>query len=240
MADGLLIRVVDLRKILGPVVVLESVDLEVRPGEAVALLGANGAGKTTLLRILATLWPPSRGRAVIAGYDASRDPERVRERIGFVGHGTQVYDHLTALENLRFWSVLAGHRVGTPELCEALATVDLDSVAHERARRFSAGMRRRLALARLLLARPQVLLLDEPFAALDQRGTKWLEEYLEGFKARGGAAILVTHSVDRGLAVADRIAILAGGRIAVDVPRTSLTAGDVARLYDAIHTEATP
>jgi heme ABC exporter ATP-binding subunit CcmA len=231
-----LVRVIGLRKVFGTVVVLDSVSLEIGSGEAVALLGPNGAGKTTLLRILATLARPTRGLAFVAGFDCAREPEPVRERVGLIGHGTLAYEDLTALENLHFWSVLGGIPRPRSELLDALGAVELDDVADERLRSFSAGMKRRLALARVLLARPPVLLLDEPFTGLDQRGRKWLEEYLQAEKARGGAILMVTHSLDRGLGGADRVAILAGGRIALDVPRARLTPDELARLY-ALATE---
>jgi len=234
-----LVHVAGLRKAFGATLVLDDVSLSVRAGEAVALLGANGAGKTTLLRILATLARPTRGTAVIAGFDCAREPERVRERVGLVAHGTLIYEDLTAEENLRFWRVLSGGRALAADLREALAAVELEPYAGERVRSFSAGMKRRLSLARVVLARPQVLLLDEPFAGLDQRGKKWLEEYLHAFKAGGGAIVMVTHSFGRQLSVADRIAILGGGRIALDRPRPSLTADELARLY-ALHTEEAP
>jgi len=239
MTDEPVIRVVDLRKVLGSTVVLDAVNLEVRAGEAVAILGANGAGKTTLLRILATLCRPTRGSAIVAGFDSARDPARVRAQVGFVGHGTLVYDGLTALENLRFWSVLAGLSVDATRLRAVLAMVDLDGVAEDRARSFSAGMKRRLALARALVGTPRILLLDEPFASLDQRASKWLENHLQEFKSGGGTVVLVTHSFGRGLDVADRIAILSGGRVAADVPRAHLSGDDLGRLY-ALHTEDAP
>jgi ABC-type multidrug transport system ATPase subunit len=114
--------------------------------------------------------------------------------------------------------------------------VDLERHADARVRTFSAGMRRRLALARLALTNPRVLLLDEPFAGLDQRARKWLEGRLETFKAGGGALLMVTHSFGRELAISDRLAILAGGRIVLDTPRVGLDPQDVQRLY-AAHTE---
>jgi len=230
------VRVQGLRKAFGTVLVLDGVSLEARRGEIVALLGANGAGKTTLLKILATLWRPTRGTATVAGFDCVRDPERVRERVGLVTHGTMIYDDLTALENLRFWSVLSGATAGADDFREALASVELEPFADERARGFSAGMKRRLSLARIVLRRPDVLLLDEPFAGLDQQGKKWLAEYLQAFKASGGAILMVTHSFGRGLDVADRIVILAGGRIAFDRPRGGLTLDELTRVY-ALHTE---
>jgi len=160
----------------------------------------------------------------------------VRRLIGLVAHGAHVYEDLTARENLRFWATLGGLRVPPAGLAAALADVELERHADERVRTFSEGMRRRLSLARFVLARPRVLLLDEPFAGLDQRAKKWLEEYLQAFKAGGGAIVMATHSFGRELAVADRIAILAAGAIALDTPRASLTADDVQRLY-ALHTE---
>src|SRR3990172_1592935 len=174
MTTGPLVRVNGLRKAFGTHRVLDGVTLEVRAGEAVALLGANGAGKTTLLRILATLMRPTRGTAWVAGHDCAREPERVRPHVGLVAHGSYVYEDLTALENLRFWTGLAGLRVTRTELAAALAAVELERVSGERVRPFSAGMKRRLSLARFVLARPRVLLLDEPFAGLDPRAQKGL------------------------------------------------------------------
>jgi heme ABC exporter ATP-binding subunit CcmA len=233
-----IVRVCDLRKVFGLVRVLDGVSLDVRGGEAVALLGANGAGKTTLLKILATLVRPTRGVATIAGHDVARAPETVRPLLGVVAHGAWVYDDLTARENLKFWSTLGGLHTDGDDLAAALAGVGLDRVADARVRTFSAGMKRRLSLARVMLARPRVLLLDEPFAGLDQRAKKWLEERLEALKAGGAALLMVTHSFGRELGVADRLAVLAGGRIALDTPRGSLGPDDIQRLY-AVHAEET-
>ncbi len=236
MTSEPVVRVDRVRKTFGTHRVLDGLTLEVHAGEAVALLGANGAGKTTLLRILATLMRPTRGTAWVAGHDCAREPERVRPHVGLVAHGSYVYEDLTALENLRFWTGLAGLGVTRTELAAALTAVELERFAGERVRTFSAGMKRRLSLARFVLARPSVLLLDEPFAGLDQRAKKWLEEHLEAFKADGGAIVMATHSFGRELAVADRIAILAAGAIALDSPRAPLGADEIARLY-RLHTE---
>src|SRR5256886_2332725 len=216
-----LVRVTGLRKAFGAHRVLDGLALEVRAGEAVALLGANGAGKTTLLKILATLMRPTRGTVLVAGHDCAREPERVRPHVGLIGHGSHVYEDLTALENLKFWTALAGLRAAPAELAGALAAVELDRLAGERVRTFSAGMKRRLSLARFVLARPRVLLLDEPFAGLDQRAKKWLEEHLEAFKARGGAMVMATHSFGREISVADRNAILSRAASAPGTPRAS-------------------
>jgi len=239
MTAELLVRVSELRKVFGANVVLDGVTLDVHAGEAVALLGPNGAGKTTLLRILATLVRPTRGAAVVGGHDCVRDAEAVRAAVGVVAHGAHLYEDLTALENLKFWTALHGVPVSTETLTAALAAVDLDRYAAERVRRFSAGMKRRLSLARFLLRRPRVLLLDEPFASLDQQARKWLENHLQEFKALGGAVVMATHNFDRGLVVADRIAILAAGRVALDTPRAGLAPDEIQRLY-TLYTEAAP
>jgi heme exporter protein A len=232
----LLIRVHGLCKVFARATVLDGVDLDVACGEAVALLGANGAGKTTLLKILATLSRPSRGTAAVAGFDCVKDADGVRRNVGLLAHASYLYDDLTAIENLRFWTALGGRPADAERVRAALGAVELDGFADERVRSFSAGMKRRLSLARLALGRPRVLLLDEPFSGLDQRARKWLEEHLRGFKERGGAVLMTTHSFARDLGAIDRVAILAAGRIAVDTGRAALDAEQIQRLY-ALHTE---
>ena len=238
MVGDALIRVSGLVRVFGTTRVLDGVNLDVAPGEAVALLGPNGAGKTTLLKIVATLLRPTRGTAQVGGHDCVREAEAVRRLIGVVAHGAHVYEDLTARENLRFWATLAGRPADRETLAHAIAEVELDRQADDRVRTFSAGMKRRLALARVALARPRVLLLDEPFAALDARARKWLEGWLATFKAGGGALVMATHSFGRELGTADRMAILAGGRVTLDMPLAGLDAADVQRLY-ATHTEDT-
>jgi heme ABC exporter ATP-binding subunit CcmA len=236
MASDPLIRVTRLAKVFGSALVLDGVTIEVQAGEAVAILGANGAGKTTLLKILATLARPTRGTAAVAGFDCVKDAEGVRRNVGLVAHGSYLYEDLTALENLRFWSAFAGRGVDLPGLRAALGEVELDGFADERVRAFSAGMKRRLSLARLLILKPRVLLLDEPFAGLDARARKWLEEYLRSLKDGGGAVMMATHSFSRDLQAADRVAILAAGRIALDTARAAVSPEELQRLY-ALHTE---
>ena len=224
------------RKAFGANVILNHVDLSLATGEVLTLLGPNGSGKTTLLKILATLIKPSSGRGHVAGFDLLTEVEPIRQRVGFLAHGSYVYEDLTAEENLRFWATMAGLPADGGALRQALAAVELEPVAGERARTFSSGMKRRLALARTLLGAPRLLLLDEPFAGLDQQGKKWLEEALLAFKGKGGTVLMATHSFGRGLSIADRVAILSGGRIVLDRPRASLDLEELHRLY-ALSTE---
>lgn len=224
------------RKAFGANAVLEGVDLRLDGGEVLALLGPNGSGKTTLVKILATLLRPSAGGGGVVGFDLLKEVERIRRQVGLLAHGSYVYEDLTAEENLRFWSTLAGLAGDAASLREVLARVELEQVATERVRTFSTGMKRRLTLARIFLGAPRLLLLDEPYAGLDQKGKKWLEEVLLGFKGKGGAVLMATHSFARGLGIADRVAILAGGRIVLDRPRASLDLEELHRLY-AVATE---
>ena len=229
-----MIQAEHLRKTYGQTAVLDDVSIELGTGQGLTLLGPNGTGKTTLLRIVATLLRPTSGSLRVAGADALKAPEAVRGAIDMVGHGSWVYEDLSALENLRFWAVMGGHDAGEARLRAALEEVELEASADRRARTFSAGMKRRLALARVLLGRARLLLLDEPFTGLDRAGRKWLGEFLLSFKARGGALVVATHSFDAGMGVADRVAILAGGRIVLDRPAAELGLEDLRRLYDEL------
>jgi heme exporter protein A len=229
-----MIQASKIRRKYGPAVVLDEVSLHVDRAECVLLLGPNGAGKTTLLRILATLLRPSGGSLTINGVDAVRYPERTRPLIGMVAHGTYVYEDLTARENLRFWAMMNDGSAARARLDEALEQVGLDDFADERVRTFSAGMKRRLALARVILGQARVLLLDEPLTGLDARGRKWLGEFLRQYKSTGGVVVMVTHSFSVALEVADRVAILGGGQLLLDRPCGDLTVDTLNKLYNSV------
>lgn len=226
-----MIEVSRLTKVYGAHAALRDVTLTVPAGTVLTVLGHNGSGKTTLLRLLATLVRPTAGTGRIGGHDLVGDRDGVRRLIGVVGHGTQLYDDLTALENLAFAAALSHDPPDGVTPGAALARVGLEAQAGIRVRELSSGMRRRVALARVMLRRPRVLLLDEPFAGLDEDGVKRLEEYVHHFTAQGGTAVVVTHSLVRGLALADRVAILAAGRLAAHEPRGTLTPDALQRLY---------
>jgi heme exporter protein A len=193
--------------------VLSGVDLVVRGGEAVALLGANGAGKTTLLRILALLLRPAGGRLSLFGTDARAAPPALRRRIGYVGHESLCYPDLTAAENLAFYARLFAVPDAATRIAELLAWAGLEAAARRPVRVYSRGMGQRLALARALLHAPDLLLLDEPFAGLDAEAVGALQERLVALRTAGHAIVLTTHDLERAAPVATRLAVLHRGRI---------------------------
>jgi heme exporter protein A len=209
---GLVLRASGIERRFGGVAALAGVDLVVDGGEVVALLGANGAGKTTLLRVLGLLLRPSAGRLELFGSEVAS--LAVRGRIGFVGHESWCYPDLTAAENLAFHARLHGVADARARIGELLAWAGLDGVAGRRVRAFSRGMGQRLALARGLLHRPELLLLDEPFSGLDQDGVLALQNLLASLRLAGHAVVFTTHDLERAAPIATRLAILHRGRVA--------------------------
>lgn len=203
----------------GTATVLAGVDLRVAPGEILAIFGPNGAGKTTLMRILGTLLAPSAGAVRLFGDDAFGSQARVlRRRIGLVAHETFLYPDLTATENLLYYARLYRLDDGVARTAELLAWAGLEAHRARPVRSFSRGMAQRLALARALLHRPELLLLDEPFSGLDAAGADAAEAVLARTRDAGGTVILTTHDVARGLGLSDRACILNRGRLAWESP----------------------
>lgn len=205
------IKVSGLGKRFGIRWVLRGVSLEVGRGEAVGLLGPNGSGKSTVLRILGTLLNPNAGTASVNGLDIVRDASGVREHVGYLAHTPGLYEDLTARENLRFAADMLGLSYEAVE--GSLERVGLTRVAGDRVRGFSAGMQRRLALARLILRSPKVLLLDEPYSNLDAGGVELMNSIIAGVVQAGGAALVVVHELAPANAVLSRTLTLAEGRI---------------------------
>lgn len=178
---------------------LAGVSVRVEAGRAVGVLGPNGAGKTTLLRILATALRPSYGTALVDGIDVAERAEEIRPRVALLPHATGLYDDLTAAENLGFAAALM--RIPGPDqasrIASALDRVELGSGRDDRVGRFSAGMRRRLALGRILLGHPRLVLLDEPYAALDAQGMSLVDDLLDEWRANGATVLVATHAAER-------------------------------------------
>ena len=209
------ISVDQLRHRYGDRVALDGVSFDVRRAEIFGLLGPNGSGKTTMFRILSTLMLPSGGRAVIAGFDAARDAASLRKHIGVVFQAQSIDLKLSAEENLRHIGHLYGLRGSALKhrIAEMLGRVGLSDRARDRAETFSGGMQRRLELAKGLLHRPSVLLLDEPTTGLDPGARRDLWQYLHTLREEEGVTVIVTTHLMEEAERCDRLAILSDGRL---------------------------
>ncbi|GAB6899578.1 ABC transporter ATP-binding protein [Kineosporia succinea] len=211
----LAIDVRGLRKSFGDHTVLDGIDLAVPRGTVFALLGPNGAGKTTTVNILATLLAPDAGSVRIAGHDLATAPGRVRTSIGVTGQFAAIDDLLTGLENLMLMGRL--HHLGKHENRERaqslLGRFGLTDVGHRLPSTYSGGMRRRLDLAMGLMGRPQVVFLDEPTTGLDPRSRREMWDVVRALVADGVTVLLTTQYLEEADQLADRIALLDGGRI---------------------------
>lgn len=201
----------EISKTYGYYQVLREVNLEVGCGECYALFGPNGAGKTTLLRILATLQRPTTGRFEIMGRDGLRERDTVRATLLLLAHGSHLYEDLNAWENVQFALALRGLSLAQRQVKVALDRVAIGAFADMKVRFFSAGMKKRLALAKAMLAQPKVLLLDEPFSTLDKAGIEILKQFILETLARGGGVLMATHNQEKAAEVAKRAGVLSHG-----------------------------
>jgi heme exporter protein A len=216
-------------KFYGDYPALKDISFNIDAGGCLALLGRNGAGKTTLLRILAGLSKSAKGRVTILGGDA-RD-ENTRRRVGVLGHGIGVYEELSAFENLRLFARLYGIDDPRKAAMEWLERTGLDRVSDGLVREFSRGMRQRLAVARCFLHNPSLLLLDEPFTALDDRAIAVLQGLLKTALSEGRTIILSTHQLREALELATDVALINRGKLAFRGERTREMLEDPGWLY---------
>ncbi|MFD0127227.1 ATP-binding cassette domain-containing protein [Streptomyces virginiae] len=212
------IHATGLTKSYGDLRVLDGIDLAVPRGSVLALLGPNGAGKTTTVRILATLTAADAGTARIAGHDTVTERSRVRELIALTGQFAAVDELQTGTETLRMMGRLAGlsPRAARTRADELLARFGLTEAAERTAKTYSGGMRRRLDLAASLVSRPEVIFLDEPTTGLDPRSRQDLWELVRELRADGTTVLLTTQYLEEADQLADRVAVLADGRIAAE------------------------
>ncbi len=198
--------------VYGRTVALDRVQARIGPG-ITGLFGPNGSGKTTLLRVLAGLLRPSAGKATVLGRATYPPPPALRALIGYAGHAPGLYPELTLAENLRLFATLNG----TPaERCEdVLGALGLAGCAHERVRALSAGLRRRAAVARALLHDPEVLLLDEPYANVDDDAAELISRAIVEWWRPGRCAIVATHGAKRVKPYATATMVLRRGVLAL-------------------------
>ena len=206
-----------LRKVFGERVALEGLNLVVHRGEVFGLLGANGSGKTTTIRMLCGLLAPTSGQARVVGYDVVHDAEKVRQRIGYMSQRFGLYEDLTVLENLRFYSGVYGLRgsAASERIAEIVEELDLGPRTRQLAGTLSGGWKQRLALACATAHKPDLLFLDEPTAGVDPASRQRFWRHIGAFAARGTAILLTTHYMDEA-ARCERLAFLLTGRLIAD------------------------
>jgi heme exporter protein A len=218
--DGVaLIEARGLQRSYGRVRILRSVDLALHPGEAFAIIGPNGAGKTTLLRLLSGLLRPDAGEIRVLGKRLIAGAHGIRKAIGLLSHQSLLYDDLTLRENLAFAARLYGLGQPGQTADDALRSAGLTDRGAELPRRLSRGLLQRAALARALLHSPSVILLDEPFTALDAGAAARLRADLRNRLTGGAAIVVVTHQLADVWELATRVGVLIRGQWAADEPR---------------------
>lgn len=215
------LTVKQLAKAYGYLWALRHLDLELAPGEFIALLGPNGAGKTTLLKLLAGLSAPTAGTIALDGQSLTANGASLRRQIGLLAPAEHLYDPLTALENLRFFTSLYGKPRQPDELAAALEEVGLAERAGEYVGNLSAGMKCRLSIAKWRLLDPGLLLLDEPYGVLDGGGIDLLEAFLRQQCAKGHIVMMASHHVSRALALCSRALVLHQGRLSFNEAKQS-------------------
>ncbi|MBF6507527.1 ATP-binding cassette domain-containing protein [Nocardia farcinica] len=242
----LAIEAVGLRKSYGHKLVLDGIDLRIPEGSIFSLLGPNGAGKTTTMQLLSTLLRADGGAIRVAGHDPESEPDRVRAAIGVTGQFSAVDDLLTAEENLLLMADLwrLPRAEGRRRAAELLERFDLQDAARKPAATCSGGMRRRLDIAMTLISRPRIIFLDEPTTGLDPRSRRGTWQLIRELVADGVTIFLTTQYLEEADQLADRIAVLDGGRIVAEGTAAELKSripgghvrlqfGDIAELESA-------
>jgi sodium transport system ATP-binding protein len=212
-----MIRVSGLHKSFGDVKAVDGVSFEAPDGRITGLLGPNGAGKSTTLRILYTVMKPDEGTAEIDGLDVVRESLEARRRIGTLPHGSGLYPHLTARENIAYYGRLYGiprDRLGD-RVDDVVRQLDIGDFADRRTKGFSQGQRTKVALARALLHEPRNVILDEPSNGLDVMATRALRELIRQLKAAGKCVLFSSHVMQEVAALCDEIVIIAEGKVAL-------------------------
>ncbi len=220
-----LVAIQQLTKRFGSVTAVWKVDLQIQAGDFWVVLGPNGAGKSTLLRMIAQLTRPSEGSIKFGGEEGSRD------RVGYVSHQSLLYGDLTGLENLVFFARLYQHPEPEGRARTLLEQMHLDHALNRSVRGYSSGMKQRLTLARALLHEPQLLILDEPYAGLDQHGSRLLTEVLLQLREQGRTVLMITHNLVEGLALSSHVMIMNRGQSVFRAARSDIDAATFESLY---------
>jgi len=225
------IAIHSLSKTFGNQYALRKVSLNLNQGDFLTIFGPNGAGKTTLIRILSTLTSVSDGDVAITGFVLDKEPEPIRRNIGVIAHQTFLYEELTAEENLRFYGKLYQVADLESKIESMLTDVGLQQRKNDPVRTFSRGMQQRLSIARAMIHDPTILLLDEPYTGLDQHAAEMLTGWLRRLRSSHRTTLMVTHDLERGIDLADRVAILHNGRLVYEESRSAIDIATFRQTY---------
>jgi heme ABC exporter ATP-binding subunit CcmA len=229
-----MIEIKDLVKDFGRKHTINRLNLRVNDGDFLTIFGPNGSGKTTLLKLMATLLKPTSGNVSVNGHDSREEGIELRRNIGMVSHETYLYDELTAMENLRFYTALYGvpfTRQKADNLKAMLKDVALYHRMNDNVGTFSRGMKQRLAIIRASVHDPSVILLDEPYTGLDKKGSEVLNGMLSRFNANGRTIIMTTHDIEKGYNACKRLAILIGGKIVFEKSKSEIGLEEFISVY---------
>ena len=231
--QSLAIKIDGVSKSFNSRLALRGINLEVAQGESIVIFGPNGAGKTTLIKLLATIMKPSSGSIVIDGLDLKDSAEEIHRRIGVVTHQTFLYSNLTAYENLEFYSRMYDVPEYGERIQEVVSLMGMTSRLYDRVGTLSRGMRQRLSIARALLHKPAIMLLDEPEAGLDQESISMLWNAIDAEGDGKRSVVLVTHNLEQGLKLADRVLILNRGEVVYESSNHVLNLVNFKEVYES-------
>ncbi|MDO8644472.1 MAG: ABC transporter ATP-binding protein [bacterium] len=193
--------------------ILAHLDLKILPGESIALFGSNGCGKSTLLKIIGTLFEPTCGQVSVFGQDVRKDKKKIRACLRFLGHDKQFYPSLTLRENLELIASLLGLKKNDPSIESALDRLGIGPLAHRHFEEVSEGMKKRLALAKMLLGESDLILLDEPYPSLDSASKEILNGLIRQWRSEKKTLLMASHDHEQTLPHVDRVFVLEKGRL---------------------------
>ncbi len=227
-----MIEALDLTKSYNGTTAVQQLNLQVQPGEIYCLLGANGAGKTTTINIFLNFLQPTGGQARIGGLDVVQEPLKTKKLLAYIPENLMLYPNLTGLENLAYFSGLAGKKYKTNELETLLAEAGLQAAAHQqRVVTYSKGMRQKVGIAIALAKQAKALLLDEPTSGLDPKASNEFAELLRKLSQQGVATLMATHDLFRAKETGTHIGIMNHGRLLQTITTESVTHTDLEKLY---------
>lgn len=222
----LAINIEGLTKSFGQNFVLRGLDLQLSWGETLVVLGPNGSGKTTLIKIMSTLTKADNGVITIAGFDRDDMGQQIRQVIGVLVHDPMLYEDLSGYENLKFFGQLFGLNDVEDRIVSIADDLGVSPWLSKRVGTLSHGLKKRIAIVRVLLHNPQILLMDEPETGLDQEAVSILDGIIESRVNDGKSVLITTHNFDRGLSIGDRLAILSQGEIPYQAEVNSVSGVD--------------